>query len=330
MSRLRLSVAVGDYDRIRPLVDGDVPIDGVDPIFLRLSPEEIFFRAFRSAEFHVCELSLSSFALQIDRGDCPYVGVPVFPSRAFRHTSIYVRKDRGIDKPEDLKGRQIGLAEYQLTANVWVRALLHDEYAIDAGEIEWVRGGIEEAGRKEKIGITPPPAVRMREAPAGATLSAMLAAGEIDGLIGPRMPSCFNGDQKKVGWLFDDPVATASDYYRRTGIFPIMHLIGVRKDIVEKHEWVPATIFKAFAIAKDICTRRLADTSAAKVMLPFVEEQLLQARRLMGEDFWSYGFDGNRHVLQTFLSHHHRQGLSSRELRAEDLIHPGAMELARI
>lgn len=156
MSRLELSVAVGDYDRVRPLIDGDVSIDGVAPVFLRLSPEEIFFRAFRHAEFDICELSLSSFTVKTAAGDCPYIGVPVFPSRAFRHTSIYVRKDRGIEVPADLKGRRVGVPEYQLTANVWARALLDDDHGVSPSDMEWVRGGLEEAGRMEKIAIRLP------------------------------------------------------------------------------------------------------------------------------------------------------------------------------
>ena len=161
MTRLNLSVAVGDYDRTRPLIDGDVRIDGVDPVFMTLPPEEIFFRAFRHAEFDICELSLSSFTLKTARGDCPYVGVPVFLSRAFRHSAIVIRTDRGIAAPADLKGRRIGSPEYQLTACVWARAILSDDYGVEPKDIIWVRGGIEEPGRPEKIAIAPPPDVRI-------------------------------------------------------------------------------------------------------------------------------------------------------------------------
>lgn len=328
--KLQLSVAVGDYDRTRPLIDADVPIDGVDPVFLRLSPEEIFFRAFRNAEFDVCELSLSSFTVKTALGDCPYVGIPVFPSRAFRHTSIYVRRDKGIESPADLKGRRVGTPEYQLTANVWARALLEDEFGVRPSDVTWVRAGVEQPGRKEKINLDLPPDIEIVEAPEGETLSAMLGRGDIDGLIGPRMPSCFNGDQNTVGWAFDDPTAAAADYFARTGIFPIMHLVGVRRDLVERHDWLPATLFKAFSAAKAECARRLADTSATKVMLPFVEEQLLRARRLMGEDFWSYGFESNEKVLEVFLRHHHAQGLSGRKVEPRELFHPATLETARV
>ena len=329
MSKLELSVAVGDYDRVRPLIDGDVAIDGVAPVFLRLAPEEIFFRAFRHTEFDVCELSLSSFTVKTAAGDCPYVGVPVFPSRAFRHTSIYVRKDRGIDAPADLKGRRVGVPEYQLTANVWARALLHDDFGVAPSDVEWVRGGLEEAGRTEKIAIRLPQDVRLSEAPVGATLSGMLAKGEIDALIAPRMPSCF-GEARRVGWLFADPRAAAIDYYRRTRIFPIMHIVGVRRELVEAHPWLPATVLKALAESKRVCLARLSDTSATKVTLPFVEEQLQDVKRLLGPDFWPYGYGANRHVLEAFLHHHHRQGLSARRLSPEELFHPSTHETVKV
>src|SRR5216683_1000657 len=167
MAKLSLSIAVGDYDRVRPLVDGTVGIDGVAPIFMALEPEEIFFRAFRHADFDVCELSLSSFAVKTANGDCPYVGVPVFPSRAFRHTSIYVRTDR-IRAPEDLKGKRIGVPEYQLTANVWVRAILEEEHGVKPSDVTWVRGGYEQPGRVEKIAIQLPPDIRLENVPDGA------------------------------------------------------------------------------------------------------------------------------------------------------------------
>ena len=171
MSRLSLSVAIGDYDRVRPLVDGSVQIDGVDPVFMLLEPEEIFFRAFRHADFDICELSMSSFTVKTANGDCPYVGVPVFPSRAFRHNSIYIRADRGIARPEDLKGKRIGVPEYQVTANVWTRAVLEDEHGVKPSDVTWVRGGYEQPGRIEKIALNLPRDVRVEDAPEGATIS---------------------------------------------------------------------------------------------------------------------------------------------------------------
>lgn len=331
MSKLNLSIAFGDYDRTRPLSDGSVAIDGIKATYLMLSPEEIFFRAFRHADFDVCELSLSSFAIRSARRDNPYIGIPVFPSRAFRHTAIVVRRDRGIDSPQQLKGRRIGTPEYQLSACVWARGILQDEHGVRPEDIIWVRGGMEDPGRIEKISLNLPPGVRLESAAPDRTLSQLLAQGELDGIIGPRLPSCFADPAANVGWLFQDSVHAASQYFQRTGIFPIMHVIGVRRTLAEQHPWLPATLFKAFSAAKTQALRHLVDTSAAKVMLPFVEEQIVAARRLLGEDFWSYGFTAeNRKVLDTFLGYHHAQGLSARRLAPEELFHPSALEIFKI
>jgi 4,5-dihydroxyphthalate decarboxylase len=329
MARLELSVAVGDYDRTRALIDGSVAIDGVDPIYMTLVPEEIFFRAFRGAEFDICELSLSSYTVKTAQDNCPYIAVPAFVSRAFRHTSIYVRTDR-VKKPEDLKGRKVGLPEYQLTANVWARALLEDDYGVRPADIHWIRGGIEEPGRPEKLAIKLPPGVRLDEAPEGATISALLEAGDIDGFIAPRPPALVEKGHPHVGWLFADPVAAARDYFKRTGLFPIMHVIGIRRTLADKHPWLPGAVFKAFAEAKAVGLEKLSDTSATKVTLPFVEEALKAARALMGEDFWSYGVAQNRKVLDYFLGQHHAQGLSSRRVSVDELFHPATYEAFKL
>jgi 4,5-dihydroxyphthalate decarboxylase len=328
MSKLSLSLAVGDYDRTRPLADGRVQIDGVDPVVLLLSPEEIFFRAFRYQDFDVCELSLSSFTVKTAQNDCPYVGLPVFPSRAFRHTSIYVRTDR-IKRPEDLRGCRVGIPEYQLTAIVWARAILEDDYGVRPSDMTWVRGGIDEPGRMEKIKVALPPDVLLEDAPADTTISELLAKGEIDGFIAPR-PPCGGRPVDNVGWLFPDPTSVAKDYYRRTGIFPIMHLLGVRRTLLERQPWLAGALLKAFEKAKALGLSLLGDTSATKVTLPFVEENLKQARDLMGEDFWSYGVEANRKTLEAFLQHHHAQGLSSRLVTVEELFHPSTFEAAKV
>jgi 4,5-dihydroxyphthalate decarboxylase len=329
MAKLELSVAVGDYDRTRALIDGCVAIDGVDPIYMTLGPEEIFFRAFRVAEFDICELSLSSYTVKTAQNNCPYIAVPAFVSRAFRHTAIYVRTDR-VKKPEDLKGRKVGLPEYQLTANVWARALLEDDYGVKPSDIHWIRGGIEEAGRPEKLAIKLPPGVRLDDAPDGATISGLLEAGQIDGFIAPRPPSLVEKGHPNIGWLFPDPVAVATDYYKRTGFFPIMHVVGIRRTLAEKHPWLPGAVFKAFEQAKAVGIEKLSDTSATKVTLPFVEEALKSARKLMGEDYWSYGVEKNRKVLDYFLAQHHAQGLSSRRVPVDELFHPGTYEAFKL
>lgn len=328
MSKLNLSVAIGNYDRCRPLLDGTVQIDGVNPVFMTLPPEEIFFRAFRGQEFDICELSMSSSTVQAADGKLPYVGVPVFLSRAFRHTAIYVRTDR-IKKPADLKGKKIGLPEYQLTANVWARAVLQDDFGVAPSDVTWVRGGIEHPGRPEKIKLDLPPDVKLENAPQGTTISGLLAAGEIDGYIAPRPPAVPLGTPN-IGWLFPDPTEAAKDYYRRTRIFPIMHILGVRRELADKHPWLPGAVSKAFGQAKTLALEHLSDTSATKITLPFVEERLQEARELMGHDFWSYGVEPNRHVLEAFFRHHYQQGLSSRLVRPEDLFHPGTLESFKV
>lgn len=330
MARLQLSVAMGDYDRTRPIHDGRVQIDGVDPLTMRLSPEEMFFRVFRHEAFDISEMSLSSYCVKLARGDCPYVAVPVFLSRAFRHTSVYVRTDRGIDTPADLRGRRVGVAEYQLSANVWVRGILEDDHGLHPSEVTWVRGGMDTPGRPEKIPLVLPDDITLEPAPEGATLNAMLAAGEIDGFIGPRWPRCYAEGHPHVGRLFADSIATAEDYYRRTRIFPIMHVLGIRRSLTEAHPWLPGAVLKAFTQARMMAQAALDDTSATKVTMPLVEDTLGRARSFMGPELWSYGLKGNEHVLDTFLDYHFRQGLSPRRLQVDELFHPASTESASL
>jgi 4,5-dihydroxyphthalate decarboxylase len=329
MPKLNLSVAVGDYDRTRALFDGTVAIDGVEPVFMMLPPEEIFFRAFRAAEFDICELSLSSYTLKTAADDCPYIAVPAFVSRAFRHTAIYVRTDR-IKEPADLKGRKVGVPEYQLTANVWARGILEDDCGVAPADIHWIRGGIESAGRPEKLAIKLPAGVRLDDAPDGKTISALLEAGEIDGFIAPRPPALLAKGHPHVGWLFRDPTAAAKDYFKRTRFFPIMHVVGIRRTLAEQHPWLPGAVFKAFEAAKRAGLANLSDTSSTKVTLPFVEERLKEARDLMGEDFWSYAVAANRKTLDYFLARHHAEGLSRRRVAVDELFHPATYEAFKI
>ena len=325
MSKLQLSVAMGDYDRTRALYDGRVQIDGVDPVYMLLNPEEMFFRAMRSRDFDIAELSFSSYLVKHSRGECPYIAVPVFLSRAFRHTSIYVRRDR-IRRPEDLKGCRIGVPEYQLTAIVWARALLQDDFGVSPSDVTWVRGGIDTPGRPEKIKLDLPPDIRLEAAPEGRTITEMLMDGQIDAFIAPRPPGPAALAKPEIGWLFEDPTVTAKDYYRRTGVFPIMHVVGIRKELAAQHPWLPGAVFKAFSQSKAVALDLLADTSATKVTLPFVEEQLKAARESMGQDYWSYGVAAARQTLETFVRHHHSQGLSQRLVPVEELFHPSTYE----
>jgi 4,5-dihydroxyphthalate decarboxylase len=257
MTKLQLSFAIGNYDRTGAL------IDGVDRVYMTLVPEDIFFRAFRAGEFDICELPLSSYTIQTARGERPYIAIPAFVSRAFRHTAIYVRTDR-IRRPEDLKGKKVGVPKYQLTATVWARALLSDDYGIYPEDIHWVRGGIESPTRPEKIAVDLPRGVRLDDAPEGATISALLQCGEIDAFIAPRPPSLVRRGHPHVGWLFPDPVAVAKDYFERTGLFPIMHVVGVRHTLAVWYPWLPGAILKALEQAKEGGLRALSDASALR------------------------------------------------------------------
>lgn len=326
MGDIKLSIAMGDYDRTRPIVDGRVHIDGVDPVCMLMSPEEMFFRAFRQNAFDVSELSISSYCVSVAKGNPHYIGIPVFLSRAFRHTSVYIRTDRGIEQPEDLKGKKIGIAEYQLSANVWIRGILEQDFGVRPADILWVRGGMDTPERPEKIALELPADIHIEQSPAGATLNQMLVDGEIDGFVGPRWPRCFNEGHPHVDRLFRDSVAAAADHFKRTGIFPIMHVLGVRRSLAEEHRWLPAALMKAFSAAKEMAQIALNDTSAAKVTMPFVEDNLNTVRQLMGTNFWPYGIAANAKVLDTFCDMHHRQGLSPRRLSIDEMFHPATYE----
>lgn len=326
MVDLKLSLAMGNYDRTRAILDGRVKIDGVDPVPMLLSPEEMFFRAFRHQAFDISELSLSSHSISVARGNPHYVAIPVFLSRAFRHTSVYIRTDKGINKPEDLKGRRIGIAEYQLSANVWVRGILEEDFGVKPSDVIWVRGGMDTPGRPEKIKVDLPSDLTIEESPEGSTLNGMLAAGEIDGFIGPRWPRCYAERHPHVGRLFADSIGAAEDFYRRTKVFPIMHVLGVRRSLAEEYPFLPAALFKAFIESKRLAQEALADTSATKVTMPFVEDTLNRAQALMGDDPWSYGVQANAHVLNKFLDYHASQGLSPRRVQIEELFHPSTLE----
>ena len=319
---LRMAVACGNYDRTRALFDGRVPIEGCDPAFLPLAPEEIFFRAFVHEEFDVAELSLSSYVMRRARGDCPYVGVPAFVSRAFRHSVVYVRTDRGIERPEDLRGRCVGVPEYQLSAAVWVRGMLQDDYRVAPEDLRWVTGGMETPGRAEKVRFTAPAGLSLEAAPSGETLAGMLEAGSLDALIAPRPPSCFVRGAPTVGRLFARFGTDEQEYYRRTAIFPIMHLIGVKTALADLHPWLPASVFKAFVAAKGAALEVLDDANALVTSLPLQLWHAAEARSLMGGDWWPYGLTENEKTLDAFLEYHYKQGLSPRRLRPAELFAP--------
>lgn len=330
MTRIQISVGCCDYDRTRAILDGRVPIEGCDVIPIPVEPEEAFHRAFRFQEFDVSELSLSSHTLMTARGENHYVGIPAFVSRLFRHSGIYIRTDRGIKSPADLAGKLVGLPEYQITANTWIRGILKDDYGLEPKTVRWRQGGLEEPGRGERAPLRLPPGIELQQVAPGKTLSGMLEAGELDALISARAPSCFLRGAPNVDRLFPDYRRVEEDYFRRTRIFPIMHIIGIRKSLVEKHPWLAASVLKAFIKAKDIAMYELGQIGHLFASLPWGVSEFESARRLMGEDYWSYGFEANRFVLETFTRYHHDQGLSSRLVAPEELFAASSLDLTKI
>jgi 4,5-dihydroxyphthalate decarboxylase len=328
MARLTLSLAGVAYDRTRALFDGRAPIAGCEIIPVAMSPEEAFHRA-RFQEFDITELSLSNTMNQTAKGVSPYIAIPVFPSRMFRHSSIYIRTDRGIARPQDLKGRIVGVPEYQMTAAVWVRGILADEYGVRPEEMSWRNGGLEEAGRQQKVKLELPPGVELQAIPATETLSGQLADGKIDALISALAPSCFKREPQVVR-LFPNYRADEEAYFRRTRIFPIMHVVGIRRSLCEKHPWLAVNVFAAYLEAKLLCYRDLEKIGHLFTTLPWPVEELERARALMGEDFWSYGAKENARELDAITRYAFEQGLTARRLTAEDLFAPSTLELLKV
>jgi hypothetical protein len=330
VTRLRLSLACGDYDRTRALEEGTIRPDGIELTYLRLPVEETFFRMLRHREFDVAEMSLSSYVMSLHRGDAPFVGLPVFTSRMFRHGSVYINTGAGIEEPRDLRGRAIGAPEYQLTAGVWIRGILADYHGVPVDSVTYYTGGQEQPGRIEKAALDLPDHITIETIPPDKTLSTMLAEGEIDALYTPRIPRPFVDRDPRVGRLFRDVIAAEKDYYAASRIFPIMHLVVIRRDVYEYSRWVAQSLYKAFVLAKEHAAERLYDSSALRFMLPWLNQHLEEAQELLGEDYWSYGLDRNHEALATFLRYHHDQGLAPRLLRPEELFAPESTESARI
>jgi 4,5-dihydroxyphthalate decarboxylase len=323
VGKLRVSLACWDYDRTRALSDGRVPVDGVDLIYHALPVEETFFRMMRHREFDAAELSLSSYVVSTFRGD-PFVAIPVFPSRSFRHSCVFVGGRSGIREPKDLIGKRVGVPEYQLTANVWIRGILADDYGVPVSSVTYLTGGEEQPGRIEKAALDLPASIRVEPIAPGQTLSAMLAAGEIDALYAPRKPSTLGVEG--VRRLWEDPVAVEREYYQRTAIFPIMHVVVIRREVYEANRWIAMALFKAFKAAQAIAYADLRETAALKTMLPWAGAEEERTRALMGPDFWSYGLPGNERVLETFLRYHHEQGLSPQLRTPRELFAPETLE----
>jgi 4,5-dihydroxyphthalate decarboxylase len=322
MTEIGLTIACWDYDRTRALLDGRVGVEGCRVIPVTLSPEDAFPRAVSRAEFDVSELSLSSYLLQLTRGDCPYVAIPVFLSRGFKHDCVYVRADAGIEDPKDLEGKLVGVPEYQMTLALWGRGLLQDEYGVDFRALRYRTGGLNTPGRKERLPLRLPD--HMDVAPVGPDrcLNDMLVAGELDAIMSPGPPKAFSDGDPNVRRLIADPHAVEHAYFARTGIFPILHVAGIRRELVDQHPWLPERVYAAFAESKRIAMAEIdaiANAGANKITLPWFAAEVARTRALMGDDYWSYGVEANRAALEAVCRYSHEQYLSERPLTVADL-----------
>jgi len=278
----------------------------------------------------MAEMSLSSYTVSMFREPRPFVAIPIFPSRFFRHSCIYVNANAGIREAKDLIGKRVGNPEYQMTAPVWIRGILSDHYGVPVDSVTYYTGGEEEPGRSEKIRLDLPPNIKVQPIGPGQTLSKMLFDGEIDALYTARMPSSFLKGGGKVKRLFEDYEPVERNYFRETGIFPIMHTVALRRDVYEAHPWIAQSMMKALVASQQRCYEDLYETAALKTMLPWLTAHVEQAKREMGDDFWPYGFEKNEATLRTFLRYSFEQGLSKRLLEPRELFAPQTLESFRI
>ncbi len=320
MSSLALTLAIGDYDRTGALKTGAVRPQGVDLNILTLSPEEIFYRMGRFLEFDACEFSLSTYTIRRGRGE-PMIAIPVFPSQMFRHSSIFIGDKAGIREPKDLRGKRVGVPKYHMTAAVWIRGLLEDEYGVAPKDIRWFEGG--EGAKVKEVDVTLPPDVRLEHVPDGTHLGDMVAAGELDAFIGARRPAAYG---KGVSRLFPDFRTAERAYYERTRIFPIMHTVVLREELVRQYPWLPRSLYDAFTEAKRLAYERLHFTAALLTSLPWQVAEAEETRALMGDDPFAYGIARNRTTVETLAGYSFRQSLAPRRLTIEEMFVPSMLD----
>lgn len=323
-SRLSVSYAGHLSDRVAALYWGRIQPEAIDLRFIPLSPAEAFRRT-QNGEFQVGEMSFSTYIVRTSRGENPFVAIPVFPSRAFRHNAIYVNKHAGLSQPRDLRGRKVGVPEYQMTAALWARGMLQHEYDVHPRDIEWVTGGLQDPGRRPLVAVdVPGVSITHRD---DTTLDQLLVAGEIDAIIAPQMPPSFRAGHPDVGRLFPNHREVEAAYFRKTRLFPIMHTVVLRREFFDENPWVAVSLFQAFVAAKSACLLSLAVEEPLPVSLPWIYEEVTRIQDLMGTDFWPYGIEENRTVIEAACSYAHEQGLTSRLVAVEELFAPNVVGL---
>jgi 4,5-dihydroxyphthalate decarboxylase len=313
MSKLNLTLALCDYDRTLALKTGAVAAQGVDLNVLTLTPEEMFYRMGRFREFDVSELSLSTYTIRRARGE-PLIALPVFPSQSFRHSAVFVRDGAGIREPRDLRGKRMGVPKYHMTAAVWIRGILEDDHGVAPKDMRWYEGG--EGARVKEVDVTLPPDVELHHVPGDRTLGELLAAGELDAYMGARRPASYG---RGVSRLFPDYRRVERAWYERTGIFPIMHTVVLKQELVTQHPWLPRSLYTAFVEAKRLAYERIDFTAALLTSLPWQMAEAEETRALMGDDPFAYGVARNRKNVETLVGYSHRQGLAPRRLGVEEM-----------
>lgn len=322
MTPVRVSLACGDYDRVRPLRDGRVVPEGVELVHTVMPSHRIFHDQVRFRRWDVSEMSLGSYLTLAARGDNPFVAIPVFLSRYFRHGFIWVNTARDVERPEDLKGRRIGVPDYHMTAAIWMRGMLSDDHGVGAGDVTWLTGGLNTPGSTDRIELSAP-GIQVEPIPEDRTLDELLVAGEIDALMAALPPKSFVDGDPRVRRLFDDHVSAERDYFRRRGNFPVMHCVALKREVHEAHPWLAGSLFAAFTEARDLCLRDLDAPGALPVTLPWLADFLAEVRAVLGHDFWPYGVEPNRHDLSTLVRYCAEQGLLARPLTVDELFTGG-------
>jgi 4,5-dihydroxyphthalate decarboxylase len=331
MTLLTLDLGCGDYDIVRPLRDGTVRAEGMEINFVTVNkPPEVHWRMGVHQEFDAAEMSFGSFVAGKAVGDFPFIGIPAFVYRKFRHSCAYVNVRSGINKPEDLKGRRVGVPEWQMTATVWLRGFLKDDHGVRPQDVHWLTGGLESSGRKEKVPLQLPPDIRVETIPEGKNLSAMLVTGEVDALITAQVPAPFVKRAPEVRRLFANPREAERDHFKRTGIFPIMHVMVIREELYKRHPWVAQSLYKALLEAKSHCIETLYKNDSLHSALPWAGHYLDEVRELMGHDYWPYGVQANRKTLETFLRYCREQGLSKRDIEVDELFAKETLDTFRV
>ncbi|MEQ8194778.1 MAG: ABC transporter substrate-binding protein [Rhodospirillales bacterium] len=325
-----VTFACWDYDRVMPVLNGQVPVPGFEVAPVILKPSDLFPRTLRNQEFDISELSLSSYLYQCSQGTSKYIAIPVFTSRAFRHSCVYVRADAGIKTPKDLEGREVGIPEYQMTLVVWARGMLQDEYGVDFKKLKYRTGATNYAGLKERLPLKLPDDIDIKPIPSDKSTNDMLLEGKLDAIISPNTPDAFAAGDPRMKYLLDDITATEEAYFKNTGIFPIMHTVVIKKTLVEECPELAANLFNALVEAKRQTYKKLqtlADLPAIKITLPWFPAELARTKNIMGEDYWAYGIEKNRNAIESMLRYSHEQYLSKEPLKIEDIFVPETLKL---